>query len=556
MTHSGSADPRFTNTLFYGDNLDVLRRHVADASVDLVYLDPPFNSNADYNVLFAERDKTESAAQIRAFEDTWKWDEAAAAAFNEAIQSGHGRVPQAMAAFQTLLGGSDMLAYLSMMAPRLIELHRVLKPTGSIYLHCDPTASHYLKLLLDAIFGPQNFRNEIVWERTTGRKAVNQFGRVHDIILFYTASRNAAWNPPMIRQTETSARGHDLMENGLGVFRVSDLSAPGGGPARRFDDRTISPPAGRHWQFDQEGIDALIRDGRIVFSKTGKPRLKTYIKQLPGVSVRDIWIDIEPINAAAAERLGYPTQKPEALLDRIIKASSNEGDVVLDPFCGCGTAVAVAQKLNRKWIGIDVTHLAIGLIKHRLWDSFNISNASDPPAYRVVGEPEDLAGARQLAAEDKFQFQAWALGLVKARVAGSARKGADHGIDGRLYFHDEPDSKAASVKQVVLSVKGGHTSVKDVRDLVGVLEREKGAGAVIGALITLEPVTGPMRGEAASAGFYDSPWGTKHARVQVLTVEGLLKGNDRLGIPSTYDHRTFKKAPKAKGAGKGQDGLF
>ncbi|MEK6629728.1 MAG: DNA methyltransferase, partial [Acidobacteriota bacterium] len=337
------------NQLYYGDNLDVLRRHIEDESVDLVYLDPPFNSNASYNVLFAERDGTEAASQIKAFEDTWKWDASAARACLEVIETG-GKVSEAMQAFRTLLGDSDMMAYLAMMAPRLVELRRVLKPTGSIYLHCDPTASHYLKMLMDAIFGPRNFRNEVVWERTTGRKGGQQFGRVHDVLLFYSKSDQNIWNPPTVPQSEDSARGHDLMRDQRGVFRVSDFSGAGAGPARVFGDRgPIEPPAGRHWMFDQEGVDRLLAEGRIVFSRGGQPRLKTSLRDLPGVAVRDVWTDIDPINSAAAERLGYPTQKPRALLERVINASSNEGDTVLDPFCGCGTTIAAAQKLNRHW---------------------------------------------------------------------------------------------------------------------------------------------------------------------------------------------------------------
>ncbi len=264
------------NTLYYGDNLDVLRRYIKDESVDLVYLDPPFKSNQDYNILFREQSGTPSAAQIRAFEDTWEWNEEAQRAY-EAVVEGGGRVAEAMRAFQTFLTNSDMMAYLAMMAPRLVELRRVLKDTGSIYLHCDPTASHYLKMLMDAIFGAAHFRNEIAWKRTSGRKSVSQFGRVHDTILFYTKSREAIWNAPTVLQTEETVRGHDLLrdEDGI-VYRLSDFSGAGQGPPRRFGSRgMIPPPTGRHWMFDQDGVDKLMRAGRIFFSKGGKPRLKT-----------------------------------------------------------------------------------------------------------------------------------------------------------------------------------------------------------------------------------------------------------------------------------------
>jgi hypothetical protein len=265
--------------------------------------------------------------------------------------------------------------------------------------------------------------------------------------------------------------------------------------------------------------------------------LKTYIKDLPGVAVRDIWIDIEPLNSAAAERLGYPTQKPEALLERILKASSNEGDVVLDPFCGCGTTVQVAQRLDRRWIGIDITHLAIGLIKKRLSDAFGEEIRA---TYEVIGEPTDVAGAAALAEQDKYQFQWWALGLVGARPA-EQKKGADRGIDGRLYFHD--NTKGDS-KQILFSVKAGGVTVSQVRDLRGTLEREK---AEIGVFLCFEAPTRPMMKEAAEAGFYTSPDGTKYPRMQVLTVQQLLNGQ-QVEYPRYARDNTFKQAPRSRGA--------
>jgi DNA modification methylase len=532
------SDPASNNKLYYGDNLAVLRDHIADSSVDLIYLDPPFNSRQDYNVLFAEKDGSRSASQITAFKDTCEWNQEAARSYTEVVERG-GKVAEAMIAFHTLLGGSDMLAYLAMMAPRLIELRRVLKDTGSIYLHCDPTASHYLKLLLDAVFGPQHFRNEVIWERTTGRKAGNQFGRVHDTILFFSKSDQTTFHPPSTPQSPETAKGHDILEDEAGHYRLSDVTGAGQGPARFFDGQLIEPPHGRHWQYEQTGIDELMQTGRIAFSRGGKPRLKTYLKDLPGVDLRDIWIDIEPLNAAAKERLGYPTQKPEALLERILKASSNEGDVVLDPFCGCGTTVQVAQKLNRRWIGIDITHLAIGLIKTRLDDTFGpeIRNT-----YEVIGEPTDVAGAEQLAAENKWQFQYWALGLVGARPVEGIKKGADRGIDGRLYFHDDTSGKT---KQIIFSVKGGRNiGVSEVRDLVCVLNREH---AEIGAYICFTEPTAPMRPEAAEAGFYTSSDGTRYPRLQLLTIEGLLSGTERLERPLHVRDITFKPAPRHRG---------
>ena len=307
----------------------------------------------------------------------------------------------------------------------------------------------------------------------------------------------------------------------------------------------VKPVSSRCWSFTIDKMKEFEAQGLLVYGKSGVPRLKLYLDKQPGTPVSDIWDDIPPINSQAQERLGYPTQKPEALLERIIKASSNEGDVVLDPFCGCGTAIAAAQKLNRSWIGIDITHLAITLIKHRLKDAFGDGVSK---TYRVIGEPVSLPDAQQLAADDPYQFQWWALGLVGARPV-EQKKGADKGIDGRLYFHDEPGGKT---KQIILSVKAGHVAVSHLRDLRGVLDREN---AEIGALLCMEEPTKAMRAEAAGAGFYKTPYGN-HPRLQILMVGQLLEGG-RIDYPPQYarEDRTFKKAPKAKKAGPEQKDL-
>ena len=531
------------NILYYGDNLDVLRRHVSDESIDLVYLDPPFNSNATYNVLFAEQNGSRAAAQIKAFEDTWQWDQTAAQAFREVVEAG-GPVSQVMQAFRTFLGDSNLLAYLAMMAPRLVELRRALNPTGSIYLHCDPTASHYLKMLMDAVFGTSNFRAEIIWKRTYGHGGATNYHHVHDTLLYYRHTDNVIWNEVRLAHEDSYIESHYRQTDKDGRrYQLITAHAPGPGPARQFGDRLIEPPPGRHWM-DQETVDRDMAEGRIVFTKTGRPRKKRYLDETPGRPVRDVFDNIFPINSQAQERLGYPTQKPEALLERIIQASSNEGDVVLDPFCGCGTAVAVAQKLNRRWIGIDITHLAVNLIKVRLRDAFG-----DALQYDVVGEPTSLPDAQALAEADRYQFQWWALGLVGARPA-QGKKGADKGIDGRLYFHDEGEK--GKTKQVIFSVKAGNASVAHVRDLRGVLDREK---ADMGVLISMQEPTKPMKTEAAGAGFYDSPWGSTHPRMQLLTVEELLGGKG-VDMPPSRDLRTFKKSPKATKANKPGPQLF
>jgi DNA modification methylase len=518
------------NVLYYGDNLDVLKRHVRDESADLVYLDPPFNSNANYNVLFGHADGSQAAAQIKAFDDTWRWDQSAAAAFQDVVTEG-GQVAQALAAFQTLLGPSTMLAYLSMMAPRLVELRRVLKPTGSIYLHCDPTASHYLKLLMDAVFGPESFRSEIVWKRSSAHSDTAQgrklHGHIHDVILFYTRGKTWTWNPVYTPYDEEYVDAfYRHVEPGTDRrYRLSDATGPGGAakgnPLYEFLGVT------RYWRFTRERMQELYDEGRIVQTRPGAvPAQKRYLDEMPGVPLQDLWTDVKPIGARAAERLGYPTQKPEALLERIILTSSIEGDVILDPFCGCGTAVVAAQRLKRRWVGIDVTYLAISLIKSRM----TALGASD---YTVLGEPTTADDAAELAASDPYQFQWWALGLIGARPA-EGKKGADKGIDGRLFFFDGD----AKPKQVIVSVKAGGVQVSHVRDLRGVIEREQ---AQIGVLISFNEPTGPMRTEAASAGFYESPWG-KHPRLQLLTIAELLAGK-RIDMPAGGAHMTQVALP-------------
>jgi DNA modification methylase len=530
------------NLLYYGDNLDVLRRHVRDESVDLVYLDPPFNSNANYNVLFAEHG-TRAAAQIQAFEDTWEWNEESAATYQETVERG-GEVANALMSFRTLIGTSDMLAYLSMMAPRLVELRRVLKPTGSLYLHCDPTASHYLKLLLDAVFGAPNFRNEIVWKRTSAhndsRQGSRQFGRVSDSILFYVRSDANTWNQQYVPYDQAYVdRDYRRVDPDGRRYRISDLSGPGG--EAKGNPRYEFLGVTGWWRYSKAKMQQLYEQGRIVQTRPGAvPQYKRYLDEMPGVPVQNIWTDIPLINNRSNEMLGYPTQKPLALLERIVSASSNAGDVVLDPFCGCGTAIDASQELGRRWIGIDITHLSIGLIKHRLTDRYGPEVAK---TYRVVGEPTTADDAAVLARDDPFQFQAWALGLVGARVAGSDKKGGDKGIDGRLYFHD---SAGGQTRQIVFSVKAGeHLVPAYVNELRGVIEREH---AEIGVLITFNEPSAGMKSEAAGAGFYTSPWGN-HARIQLRTVGQLLAGQG-VDYPhitgANVTHRRAERATAAK----------
>lgn len=535
-----------TNHLFYGDNLDILREHIPTASVDLIYLDPPFNSNRNYNVLFRDESGKEAEAQITAFEDTWHWGEDAARTYHELVTVTGGEVGAMIGALHSFVGENQMMAYLVMMAARLVELHRVLKPTGSLYLHCDPTASHYLKVILDTIFGPENFLNEVIWKRTSAHSSAKRYGPVHDVILFYAKSDRFTWVHQYEAHSEAYIESHYRQADDNGRrYTLSDLTAAGtrngssGQPWRGFDP-TVK---GNHWKFTVERLDQLDAEGRIYWpSKAGGwPRYRRYLDEVKGVPTQDVWTSIDPVNAQAQERLGYPTQKPLALLERIIQASSNPGDVVLDPFCGCGTAIAAAQKLGRRWIGIDITHLSIALQKYRLEDAYGLKPGVD---YKVVGEPEDLASAKQLAADDKYQFQWWALSLIQARPLGgeagskTGKKGSDRGIDGVITFIDDHTGKP---KRVLVQVKGGHVKSGDVRDLRGTIERE---GAALGVFISLEEPTREMEREAASAGFYRSPTlGRDYPKLQLLTIADLLKGAE-VKMPQQA-MTTFKQAPRA-----------
>jgi DNA modification methylase len=528
---------KMTNTLYYGDNLEILREYIKDESVDLIYLDPPFNSNANYNVLFAEHSGNKSSAQIQAFEDTWVWGEDSDKAYREMVERG-GQVSQALQAFRQLLGQSNMLAYLAMMTPRLVELHRVLKTTGSLYLHCDPTASHYLKILLDAIFSPINFQNEVIWKRTTAHNDASKWGNSHDSILFYSKSPKFIWNKIQLAHSEVyKKRFHNSDSNGR-KWADYDLTAKGlsgGGYTYEYQGVTSL------WRVPLETMKRLDEEGKLYKTRTGGIRIKRYLDELAGPTIQDIISDIFPINSQAAERLGYPTQKPQALLERIIQATSNPGDVVLDPFCGCGTAVAAAQALGRQWIGIDITHLAIALIKNRLV-------TSDPNTkFEVIGEPTTEEEARYLAEKDPYQFQWWALSLVGARPVDK-KKGADQGIDGRLFFHFD---NSEETHQIIFSVKAGNLNPGYVRDLHGVIEREK---AEIGVLLTFNQPTKPMQTEALNAGFYKSAWG-EHPKVQIITVGELLAGQKINMPPVTGSNVTLKKAPRQKTTSPGQSEL-
>lgn len=351
---------RMSNALYYGDNLPVLREQIRDESVDLIYLDPPFNSNANYNVLFRAPTGDRSEAQIEAFEDSWHWGVSAAKAFDDVMRSQNAEAAKMLMAMRSMLGENDMMAYIAMMAIRLIELHRVLKSTGSLYLHCDPTASHYLKMLLDAIFGPDMFKTEIIWERTNAHNFKSKvWPKSHDTIFFYSRSKNFLFNEQYVEYGPEQLKRYKMEASGR-LYKAENLTFSTINPSRQFTWRGSRPPANRSWGASKEQLDAWYDEGRILLKKDGTPRLdglKVYLDDMKGKVVGSVWTDIDRIGNTSAERLGYPTQKPLALLERIIAAGSNPGDVVLDPFCGCGTAVHAAQRLGRGWVGIDITHL-------------------------------------------------------------------------------------------------------------------------------------------------------------------------------------------------------
>jgi len=500
------------NQLYFGDNLDILRNNIPAESIDLIYLDPPFHSKATYNVLFAEKSGESSTAQITAFEDTWHWGLEAESVFKELVTTGPVSLSQLMDALRRFLGQNDMMAYLVMMAARLVELHRVLKPTGSIYLHCDPTASHYLKLVMDAVFGTKHFLNEIVWCYKERERILKKWNQKHDIIFFY--SKNITNN----RVFNWQELVEPYSEITISKFKYKDEKGHYQIRGRNIKGSPIKAADGLRPEHEEKYQGLTYRD---------------YLENRPGVPPRDWW-EINIINKASKERMGYPTQKPEALLDRIIRASSNAGDVVLDPFCGCGTATVVAERLKRRWIGIDITHLAITLIKKRLHDTFGDSLSP----YQIIGAPQDFSSAAALAEHNRHQFEWWALSLVEARPAQDKRKGPDRGVDGYIYFFDDNSGRA---KKIVVQVKSGQVSVAQVRDLLGVVEREK---AVIGAFLTLKEPSRPMLAEAAAAGFYEPEHlpGRTYPRLQIRSIADLLAGKD-LEYPK-YAPATFKKAPR------------
>lgn len=540
------------NKLFYGDNLTIMQERMGKDSVDLIYLDPPFKSDTNYNLMYKNMTGKPVPESVEAFFDTWELDAAKeeVARHMPLLMAQHG-VPDYFVQFWGLWIKAlretqpELLAYLIYMVQRLLHMKSLLRPTGSIYLHCDPTASHYLKVMMDAIFGHQNFRNEIIWKRTGSHGGSKRWGPVHDTILFYSKSDKYTWNRVFQEYDPQYLEDFYRFEDERGKYRLVTLTGAG---TRTGDSgkpwRGVDPTgSGRHWAVParaleaaypdrdlgklstQEKLDLLDGAGLVYWPPRGSvPQQKRYSDENPGVNVQDVISDIGPLSSHSKERLGYPTQKPISLLDRIIQASSNKGDIVFDPFCGCGTTIYSAVKNERQWIGCDIAILSIRLIRDTLTgERYRLAEGSH---FEVDGIPVSVEQAKHLFDRDPLQFQHWFV----ERLGGfpMKKKVADKGIDGRLYFETRE-----GLKEVIISVKGGTLHPTDVRDLRGVIERE---GAVMGGLLTLKEPTRGMRSEAASAGMFEYN-GVPYPRLQMLTVQEVIEGKRDFHMPTKVASR-------------------
>jgi DNA modification methylase len=540
-TSESASDPapraQPTRQLYFGDNIDILHT-IAEESIDLVYLDPPFNSQQTYNVLFKERDRRPSSAQIQAFEDTWHWSPEAQEQYSTLVTGPNvpGKVATAIESFHQVLGENDVMAYLVMMTPRLLQLHRVLKDTGSLYLHCDPTASHYLKVICDQIFGPRNFRNEVAWKRSHAHNSANRYGPNHDILLFYGKSQDSFWNPVYHSYDDSYLAKHYSHTDESG--RRYKRENPTGAGIRRgltgLPWRGIDPtPKGRHWAVEPEALERLDEQGDIYWpEKEGSwPYIKLYLDEMKGVPAQDIWVDIDPINMRAKERIGFPTQKPQALLERIIQASCPTDGLVLDPFCGCGTTVAAAEALNRSWIGIDIAYIAIAIVEERLMDAY------PGIEYRIHGVPRDIEGAKALFLESHKNFEMWAVSKVGGRP--NPKWGADEGTDGIIRFYEDGQTWGT----VTISVKGGENiNPGMVAQLIGTVQSD---GTDMGLLITRTTPTRGMRELAVKQGSYVwPPTSQTFPKIQILSVEQILSGA-KVDMPPIQIQGALFGSPKA-----------
>ena len=512
-----------------------MRNKLRDETIDLCYIDPPFNSKRNYFQIYNNVGK-DDVAQAQAFIDTWTWNELAINGYQEIITNYQGcytkQTIELMKGLKGVLGDSPLLAYLVGMIQRVNEIQRVLKPTGSFYLHCDPTASHYLKLVLDSVFCPRggDFKDEIIWRRTTAHSDTkNSFSHVTDTIFFYTRDKYAIWNGQYKPHSEKYLSSHYRHKDDKGrVYRLDNIirsASMGLRPNLSYEYKGFTPPFG--WRVKLEKLIAIDVNNRLYWSKNDTPYLIRYLDEQQGEIIDNLWDDIPPINSQAQERLGYPTQKPEALLERIIQASSNEGDTVLDAFCGCGTSVAVAHRLRRQWIGIDITYQSIAVVLKRLEDSFGAAVFDN---LVLNGIPKDMESAIALANKNddrlRKEFEKWAV-LVYSnnRAAINDKKGADKGVDGFAYMMTSKDT----TERIIFQVKSGGVNRSAIATLRGDMQREE---AQIGILITLEEPTKSMREEAASAGFYHHElMGRNYPQIQIVTVREMIEENRRIDLP-------------------------
>lgn len=510
------------NELKYGDNL-TLMQDMASASVDLIYLDPPFNSQRNYNLIYRNLTGAPVPEQEEAFCDAWEMDAEKEEMLRQTPEFMRKHdVSDDVANFWDLWMRAlrttqpRLLAYLLYMSWRLVEMRRILKPTGSLYLHCDPTASHYIKVILDGLFGHQNFQSEIIWKRTSAHSSAKRYGPVHDVILFYSKGKTFTWNPTFMPYDQTYLdEFYTHVDPDGRRWRRSDLTGAGTrngetGDAWRGIDVTAK---GRHWAHPPTVLEAMDAAGRIHWpkKKAGMPMLKRYLDEQQGMPLQDIWTDIRPIHNLGAERLGYPTQKPIALLSRIIEASSNPGDVVFDPFCGCGTSIYAAHAAGRRWIGCDIAILSVRIVRDVLLKRYGLREGLE---YEIKGVPLSVEGAQDLFERDKRQFQHWAVEIAGGFV--NNRHSGDRGIDGRLWFETKD-----GLRSMVISVKGGKLQPAFVRELRGVMSTEQ--HAELGGFICLQEPTKGMRDAAAEAGVYTYK-GRQYPRLQIRSITDLLAG--------------------------------
>lgn len=525
------------NHLLYGDNATVMRDMMGSQSVDLIYLDPPFKSDRNYNLIYSTMTGLPVPEQAEAFCDTWQMNTNKAELMERLPRLMRDAGVDAvylnfwMTWVQALQGAQmHLLAYLYYMVERLLWMKPILKDTGSIYLHCDPSASHYIKVMMDGIFGHENFRNEIIWKRTSAHSSAKRYGPIHDVILFYSKGDTFTWNRQYQPHTQEYLASHysKVTKDGR-AYTLSDLTAAGvrsgssGQPWRGLDPTD----KGNHWKFTIENLEKLDKQGRIYWSKKpgAWPRYIRYLDEVKGTPLQDIWTDISPVNAKAKERLGYPTQKPIALMKRIVGASSNPGDVIFDPFCGCGTTIYATQEVGqRTWIGCDIAILAVKLIREILTERYRLSDDVD---FSVAGVPNSHEAAEDLFRRDPFQFQHWAV----ERVGGfpMLKKVADRGIDGRIYYESD-----GGLRSMVLSVKGGKVKPEYIRELIGTMGAEREAD--LAGFICLNEPTPQMKQAAAKAGVFTYR-DVQYPRVQILTIKDIVEGKKEFKSPTKVGSR-------------------